>query len=154
MNKISILVVCTANVCRSPMAEAILKHHLRQRGAEHRFAIDSAGTHVARKGLHHDPRVDKILEKYSIQADLSGTRALQSDDFEKYHYILVMDQRNFESVTELCPAEYRDKISYVMSYSGNPSEIEVPDPYFGNISGFERVYSMLDESMRNFIDRL
>ncbi|MET0106714.1 MAG: low molecular weight protein-tyrosine-phosphatase [Sedimenticola sp.] len=154
MNKISILVVCTANVCRSPMAEAILKHYLKQRGVEHRFVIESAGTHVARKGLSHDPRVDKVLEKYNIETDCSGTRVLQSGDFEKYNYILVMDQRNFESVTELCPPEYRDKISYVMSYSENPSEIEVPDPYFGNIAGFERVYSMLDKSMKNFVNRL
>ncbi|MET0025166.1 MAG: low molecular weight protein-tyrosine-phosphatase [Sedimenticola sp.] len=154
MNKIAVLTVCTANICRSPMAEAILNNKLNSFGLSSHFKVDSAGTHVTSKGIPIDPRALKTLRENTVKGTSSSSRQVTEDDFRYFDYILAMDDRNYKYLTDLCPEEYRGKIVMLMDFSGSENLREVPDPYFGNLSGFSRVYGMLDRGIESFLKKI
>ncbi|MET0101181.1 MAG: low molecular weight protein-tyrosine-phosphatase [Sedimenticola sp.] len=153
-SKISILIVCTANICRSPMAESLLENRLQRTGLSESFSVDSAGTHAMGKGTRPDPRVEKVLHENNIEVKSRGSRSITQDDFEAFDHILVMDNRNYDYLMEMCPEEHKGKIRFLMDYDDSASDKEVPDPYYGNLSGFERVYRILDQSITRFIEHI
>ncbi|MET0081747.1 MAG: low molecular weight protein-tyrosine-phosphatase [Sedimenticola sp.] len=151
MNNIRVLIVCTANICRSPMAEAMLKSRLKLLDLDKFIFVDSAGTHATSKGKDPDPRSRQVLLNNKVDIRSSGSRLLNKEDFEVSDYILVMDRNNYDHLISRCPEHHRNKISYIMKYAESPDSLEVPDPYFGNISGFNRVFDMLDQALGGFL---
>ena len=154
MNKISVLMVCTANICRSPTAHGLMRHLLELKGLNGWVAVDSAGTHIFQKGLSPDVRAQQVAKQHGIDLSDLRSRNIRPKDFSKYDHILAMDNENFQSLQEKCPEEYVHKISMIMEFSPDSGVIEVPDPYFGNIAGFERVFSMLEISMKGLVEQL
>ena len=154
MKKISVLMVCTANICRSPTAHGILRHLLELKGLNRRVAVDSAGTHIFQKGLPPDIRAQQVALQHGIDMSDLRSRNIRPKDFSKYDHILAMDNENFQILQQVCPEEHGHKISMIMEFSNNSGVIEVPDPYFGNIAGFERVFDMLDVAMKGLIEHL
>ena len=154
MKKISVLMVCTANICRSPIAHGLLRHLLKLKGLNGLVAVDSAGTHVFEKGLSPDVRAQQVARQYGVELSDLRSRKIRPKDFLTYDYILAMDHENFQILQERCPEEYVHKISMIMEFSPDSGVIEVPDPYFGNIAGFERVFSMLEISMKGLVEQL
>ena len=154
MKKISVLMVCTANICRSPTAHGLLRHLLELKGLNDLFAVDSAGTHIFQKGLSPDVRAQQVAKQHGIDLSDLRSRNIRPKDFSKYDHILAMDNENFQSLQEKCPEEYVHKISMVMEFSSQTDVLEVPDPYFGNISGFERVFSMLEDAINGVAEHI
>jgi protein-tyrosine phosphatase len=154
MKKPSILMVCTANICRSPTAHGLLKHLLDLKGLNGHFAVDSAGTHVFQKGLHPDVRAQQVALEQGIDLSDLRSRKIRPKDFAVYDYILTMDNENYHILQQLCPDEHSHKISMVMEYAPESGVLEVPDPYFGNIAGFERVFDMLEVAMKGLVEQL
>ena len=146
--------VCTANICRSPMAQGLLRHHLESKGLNKLVKVDSAGTHIFQKGLAPDIRAQQTALQYGI--DISGirTQKIRLEDFAKYHYILTMDSENYRILQEMCPDEHIHKVSLIMEFAPESGIVEVPDPYFSNIAGFERVFSMLEVAMNGVIEHI
>ena len=146
--------VCTANICRSPIAHGLLRHLLDLQGLNELVAVDSAGTHIIQKGLSPDVRAQQVAGNNGIDLSDIRTRKIRLKDFSTYDSILAMDNENYRILQQLCPDEHSHKISMAMEYALESGVLEVPDPYFGNIAGFERVFSMLEIAMKGLAEHL
>ncbi|HID49002.1 MAG TPA: low molecular weight phosphotyrosine protein phosphatase [Chromatiales bacterium] len=134
------------NICRSPMAEGVFRHRLRQENLEHRIGTDSAGTHAYHVGEPPDPRALATAERRGILlADLRA-RQVVAQDFEIFDYVLAMDRDNHVILTELCPPGYEDRLHMFMEFAPGLKIPEVPDPYYGGVQGFERVFDLVEEA--------
>ena len=154
MKKFSILMVCTANICRSPIAHGLMRHLLDLKGLNDLVTVESAGTHIFQKGLSPDVRAQQVAAQYGIDLSDLRSRNIRPGDFSAYDAILVMDNENYHILQEICPEEHRHKISMVMEFAPETDETEVPDPYYSNLAGFERVFSMLEVAMKGVVEHI
>lgn len=136
--------VCSANICRSPTAQGILQGMIRERGLKRRIGVDSAGTHVPRSGVRPDHRAQQVASERGYPIGGHKSRMLGSADYRRYDYIVAMDRENRRYMERACPPDLRYKLLSIMDYSPDASIDEVPDPYFGNLAGFERVVELLE----------
>lgn len=154
MNKISVLFVCTENICRSPLAEAILRHALERRGLHRRVRVASAGTVVSAAWQRPDPRAVAVAEQFGVRMKPGRSRKLKPADFSRFDYILVMDQGHYRELLPLCPPEFRHRLALVMDYAPGFEGSEIPDPYFGSEEGFEVVFTLLDAAVSGIVDAI
>jgi protein-tyrosine phosphatase len=148
-----VLMVCLGNICRSPLAEGILRKKIQQKNLN--IEVDSAGTGSWHIGENPDPRAVSIALKYGI--DISGLigRQFTMEDFDRFDRILVMDDANYSAIMALARNEAeRKKVELILNHSHPATNACVPDPYFGGQEGFERVYRLLDEACEKFLDSL
>jgi protein-tyrosine phosphatase len=152
--KVSVLLVCMGNICRSPTAEGVLRRHVEASGLADRVDIDSAGTHAYHVGEPPDRRAQEAAKARGY--DLSGLRGRKvcGADFIRFDYILAMDRDNLALLREACPPEYRRKLRLFLEYAANFEEDEVPDPYYGGPEGFEHVLDLIEDAARGLIERL
>lgn len=143
--------VCLGNICRSPLAEGILREKVKDMNVE----IDSAGTSSYHIDEAPDPRSIKQGRKYGINiSDLRG-RQFSPADFERFDKIYVMDESNYENVVKLASSdEDKAKVEYILNELEPGSNSPVPDPYFGGDNGFENVYQMLDKATDNIVQKI
>ena len=148
---IRVLFVCLGNICRSPTAEAVFRHHVRAAGLEQRVHIDSAGTSDYHEGYAPDERARAAAARRGY--DLSGLRARQVSrrDFEEFHYLLAMDRANLADLRRLAPREHLGKARLFLEFSNGYRGHEVADPYYGGAQGFERVLDMLEDGARGLL---
>jgi len=137
-------VVCTENLCRSPVAEGLLRAHLKRLGVKD-VRVDSAGTRAGRPGSRADQRALKVAAAAGVDIRRNRVRRVALADFERNELILAMDRNNLRDLRELCPDNYKHKLRLVLEISSNANELaEVPDPYYGSLEGFRRVQEILD----------
>ncbi len=141
---IHVLFVCLGNICRSPMAEAIFGHLVTQAGLEQQITWDSAGTSNYHPGKLPDIRTRQVLEAHGIRTQHLA-RQVRNPDFEKYDYVLAMDQHNLRDLTRVFQSHppARSKLELMGAYCEDGLCADVPDPYYGDLSDFEDVYQML-----------
>lgn len=153
--KIKVLFVCMGNICRSPTADAVFRHHVKEAGVDHMIEVDSAGTHAYHIGDPPDHRAQNTaLQRGYKMYDLRA-RAVQSNDFEEFDYILAMDKENLTLLQQRSPQQHISKIQLFMQYGRNAdADIEVPDPYFGGSQGFELVLDMVEEASQGLLAHL
>jgi len=146
-----ILMVCLGNICRSPLAEGILKSKVNLQHTE----VDSAGTGNYHIGEQPDPRSIDIAQKYGIDISQQRGRQFEIDDFDEFEHIYVMDQSNFQNIVKLARnPEDIAKVKLILEEIEPNSNAEVPDPYFGGKDGFEKVYHLLDEACKIISQKL
>ena len=149
-----ILFVCSGNICRSPLAEAIFRKLVGDRGLQERFQVDSAGTHGWHEGERADPRARRVGAAHGVSVD-SIARPVKTSDFESFGLILAMDRGHLAELRSRCPAAFRQKIRLMREFDGGAaSDLDVPDPYYEGLEAFEDVYSTLETSCRNLLDAL
>lgn len=136
--KVKILLVCTANVCRSPMAHAILRGMVRSRALSDKIFVESAGTHVPTKGLKPDVRSIALLKENGVAINNLRTRQFQAEDIDIFDYIFVMDNKNMDAVLAVL-RNHNDNVRLLLE--GN----EVPDPYYAHSSEFRHVYKLIEK---------
>lgn len=145
--------VCLGNICRSPLAEGIIRDKAEKSGLE--VVADSAGTAAYHVGEPPDQRSMEVAKKHNI--DISNQRARQFEvrDFDAFDRIYVMDKNNYEDVIALATStEDVEKVDLILN-AVNPGENRsVPDPYYGGKDGFDKVYSMLEESCSAIVEKL
>lgn len=144
-----ILMVCLGNICRSPLAEGILKHKITQHNLD--WEVDSAGTGAYHAGELPDSRSIAVARKHGIDITDQRARQFKGSDFEEFDRIFVMDASNYRNVLSLAKTdEHRAKVEMIMNLVNPNWNQQVPDPYWGN-DGFENVYQMLDEACERLI---
>jgi protein-tyrosine phosphatase len=151
VNTTSVIFVCLGNICRSPSAEAVFKKKSADDGLT--IEIDSAGTAGYHNGAAPDKRSQAVgLEKgYSFKG--LKCRKVVEQDFEKFDYILGMDNDNVANLLKACPEEFKHKVSLLLSFSQS-EEQQVPDPYYGGRRGFEYVLNLIEEGVDGLIKHL
>jgi len=133
--------VCLGNICRSPLAEGILKAKVDPDF----IYIDSAGTSAFHKGELPDSRSIEIGKKYNIDITNQRSRQFIAADFEIFDTIYVMDNSNKNNVLALAKnTEDRNKVKLILNETNPGKDLDVPDPYYNN--GFESVYQMLNNA--------
>ena len=145
--KVKVLFVCLGNICRSPMAKAIMLHKIKEKGLSDKFIVDSCGTGPWHIGENADPRTIKTLSNHNIPIKHTA-RQITLNDLDEFDYILCMDKSNKRNVLHL--GANPDKVFLMRDFDIQGRGEDVPDPYW-NSDGFELVYNMLDRSIENFI---
>ncbi len=146
-----LLLVCLGNICRSPMAEGILRDMIAKEGLE--WSTDSAGTGDYHVGEAPDKRAVKAMKDRDIDISDLRARQLRPQDFEKFDLLLAMDASNLSNMQAMAPnAELAKKARLMMDFAPGHVLREVPDPYFGGDEGFREVYEMLTIACRNLMN--
>lgn len=141
-----ILFVCTANICRSPTAEAVFRKLVASSSLAGDVAIDSAGTHDFHVGSKPDARAIKHAALRGYELDHLVARQLSSNDFETFDYILAMDDANMRYMKAMCPTRLSQKLELLLDYGSEMDMHEVPDPYQGKPRDFERALDLIEDA--------
>jgi len=151
---IGVLFVCTGNICRSPTAEGIFRHMVQQAGLTAAFHIDSAGTHGYHVGEAPDGRSCDTAAQHGVDLRPLRARRVTADDFERFDYLMAMDQDHLAALRRLAPAGRRERAQLFLANLHPHGNDEVPDPYYGGRDGFEQVYRLIETGSRALLDRL
>ncbi|MES2812096.1 MAG: low molecular weight protein-tyrosine-phosphatase [Bacteroidota bacterium] len=145
-----ILMVCLGNICRSPLAEGIMRSKLPKN-----FEVDSAGTGHWHVGNPPDARSIATAKNHNLNiANLKG-RQFNRNDFNHFDYIFVMDNQNYNDVIKLAQTEEeKAKVQLILEEIFPGEKVDVPDPYYGLQDGFEKVYHMLDQACDTIASKL
>ncbi len=152
--KIKVLFVCMGNICRSPTAHGVFRAMVRSQGLEQFIEVDSAGTHAYHVGQIPDKRsIDKAHEK---GVDITDLRARQvvPNDFKIFDYILAMDKENRSALKIIAPADGLDRLHLFLNFAKKKRPIEVPDPYYGGLKGFDTVYKLVEQASYGLLEHI
>lgn len=150
-----ILFVCLGNICRSPAADGIMQHIVRQRGLGGDLVIDSAGTYAGHTGELPDARMRRAASRRGY--DLTHrARQIREEDFAGFDMIVVMDDMNYENVHRLAPSREDARKIFRMRefFRRHPDWSYVPDPYYEGTEGFELVLDMLEDGCEGILEYL
>jgi protein-tyrosine phosphatase len=139
-----ILLVCMGNICRSPMAEGVLRGRVAAAGLSAQFEFDSAGTLDAHANEPPDPRAQRVAAAHGYDISHLRARQVRSDDFVRFDLLLAMDRNNLAALQRMTPSAAQDKLRLFMSLADTASAEDVPDPYYGSLAGFERVLALCE----------
>ena len=150
---INVLFVCMGNICRSPTAEGVFRHFVREAGLDDRISIDSAGTHAYHTNEPADRRASAAAERRGYSLANMRARRVSEEDFQQFDFIIAMDQLNHVTLVDQADAEYHDKIHLFLEFASGPED-DVPDPYYGGAKGFERVLDLVENASRGLLETL
>ena len=155
MTNKKVLFVCMGNICRSPAAEGIMNSLIKKNNLEEYIQVDSAGTIAYHEGEGADPRMKKHASNRGYNLTSKARKFDIEKDFEKFDYIVTMDDENYFNVLEFDPeSQFVNKVHKMAKFSSNPNVTEVPDPYYGGSKGFEIVLDILEDSCSNLLDKI
>lgn len=152
--KISVLFICMGNICRSPTAEGVFRKVVADAGLAHRFHIDSAGTHAYHVDEPPDRRAQVAAERRGFSLADIRARRIDATDFETFDYIFAMDRDNLRLINEAAGEQSASQIKLYLEYATGGRELEVPDPYYGGASGFERVLDLVEDASTRLLEIL
>lgn len=150
---VRVLMVCMGNICRSPTAEAVLRHKLQQAGLQGRVMVDSAGTHGYHSGEAPDPRAIAAASRRGYDLKPLRARPVQPEDFHRFHWILAMDEDNLAWLRSKAPAGHVARVELLLDQARPPpAETQVPDPYYGGPAGFDHVLDLVEGACDGFVE--
>lgn len=148
-----ILVVCTANICRSPTGEGVLRHLIAEAGLEKDVLVDSAGT---KAGAGTPPDIRSRLLAESKGYSLAGikSRPIAPRDYKEFDLILAMDEKHRRDMRMDCPLDHIDKIKLFMDFTPGMVGTGVPDPYYGEAKDFALAFDLIDQGGKGLVAAL
>jgi protein-tyrosine phosphatase len=145
--------VCSGNICRSPLAEALARHHLERAGLASRVTLESFGTHGLHAGDGADPRTVATARRFGIDLDRHRARRIDAGQLRGADLALAMDSGHVEHLQRLDPAGRDGRVQLYLPWLGLDGR-DVPDPYYGDADGFVAVHQMLDRAAQRLVERL
>lgn len=153
-NPYKLCFVCLGNICRSPTAEGIFIHKVKQAGLELYFYIDSSGTAAYHTGEGADQRSQATANEHGIHLP-SIARRFEYADLEEFDLIIAMDSSNLVNIRHIDQNKrYTEKVKLMRDFDPTPEDGNVPDPYYGGVKGFENVFQMISRSCDVLLDEL
>ncbi|NNF51634.1 MAG: low molecular weight phosphotyrosine protein phosphatase [Gammaproteobacteria bacterium] len=149
-----ILFVCMGNICRSPTAEGVFRHLVREHSSDLTVEIDSAGTHAYHVGEPPDPRSQEAARRRGFDLSAIRARKVSTQDFDDFDLILAMDQLNLLTLMDICPPENAHKLALFLDQLDDEGQRDVPDPYYGGDTGFEQVLDLVEKASLSLIESL
>ncbi len=154
MKSCRVLFVCLGNICRSPTAQGVFEHLVAREKLSKIISVDSAGT----SGWHIDsaPDARTVQAARSRGYDLSALRGRKAikQDFERFDFILAMDQENYDALNEIKPKDYSGHLGLFLDFASSSSKREVPDPYYGGAKGFDTVLDLIEDASEGLMECL
>lgn len=148
-----ILMVCLGNICRSPMADGLLRKKVKDN--ELNVFVDSAGTANYHIGAKPDERMRFTAKKFGVNIDDLRARQFTADDFNEFDLIYAMDKSNFSNIISLAKNEKdKQKVQLILNELYPGKDLEVPDPYYGGEQGFIDVFNMLDQATEQILNKI
>ena len=148
-----ILLVCLGNICRSPMAEGILRDKIEKAGLD--IQVDSAGTANYHVGEPPHKNTIKVAAENGLDIRELKARQFQTNDFEEFDIIYVMDSSNHDDVMRLSKSDkHTSKVRYFLNELNEGGNVNVPDPWFGGYDGFQEVYKLLDRTCDRIVEKV
>lgn len=146
--------VCLGNICRSPTAEGIFIHKVRERGLEGFFHIDSAGTAAYHTGEGANSKSQAVANERGVHLPSIARRFVEAD-LEEFELVLAMDSENLADLKALDrQGANGHKLVRMRAFDPEPEDGDVPDPYYGGMHGFRRVFEILERSCERLLDEL
>ncbi len=149
-----VLFVCLGNICRSPAAEGVFRDLVRRRGLERTISTDSAGTSGWHTDAPPDSRARTEAKRRGISIDDLRSRRVNTSDFERFDYVLAMDDSNMADLEELCPAPFRSRLYLFTDFAPAGTPSGVPDPYYGGADGFAHVFDLVTQCSEGLLARI
>lgn len=150
--------VCTGNICRSPLAEGIMRARLEAVDAAI-AQVDSAGTHHYHVGEAPDERSVAVARQHGIDISKQRARAFRVEDFDEFDYIYIMDSSHYQTLQRLAREHkkehlFHQKVDFLTSAAFPAQNRAVPDPYYGDKSGFQDCYALIDLACKAIIEKV
>jgi protein-tyrosine phosphatase len=152
--RLRVLMVCLGNICRSPTAEAVLRHKLRERGLDRAVAVDSAGTSDWHEGAPPDQRSQEHAVRRGYDLSDQRSRPVAQSDYARFDLLLAMDDDNLDQLRASCPPAAEPKLGRLMEYARRSKRKVVPDPYTGGEDHFEEVLDLIEDACDGLADHL
>jgi protein-tyrosine phosphatase len=149
-----VLFVCTGNICRSPTAEGVARGIAQQRGLDSRFHFESAATHGYHVGDPPDPRALRVARNRGYDLSAQRARRVTEFDFERFDLVLAMGYDHLDWLRRACPRQHHGKLRLFLSYVDGDLAGEVPDPYYGEMNGFEAVLDLVEGAVGGLLRSL
>ena len=147
-----VLFVCAGNICRSPVAEAVVRVEFARAGID--VAVASAGTGPWHVGKPADTRAQASALARGYDLSNHRARRVSADDFGQFDLLLAMDRENLADLSARCPGEYAGRLGLFLPYAGVDAPQEVPDPYYGGPEDFARVVDLAISGAKGMLVRL
>lgn len=141
---IKVLFVCLGNICRSPTAHGVFLKMIEEAALGELIEVDSAGTHAYHIDEPPDPRAQAAAARRGVDLASLRARKVRAEDFDHFDYVLAMDLDNHQALELICPAGREGKLHLFLDFAADSEVREVPDPYYGGESGFERVLDLIE----------
>ncbi len=154
MEKQKVLFVCTGNICRSPTAHGIFEQLLVRHQLQSAFAVDSAAISDYHTGEAPDPRTQKIALARGIDLSAQRARQIRVRDFYEFHFIVAMDSGHLEELQAMAPDDGIATVMRLLDVCDAIAHKDVPDPYYGQLNGFERVFDICEAGCNALLQRL
>ncbi len=147
-----VMFVCMGNICRSPMAEGVFRHLVRQAGLDEVVKVSSAGTHAFHAGEAPDKRAQSVAAKRGY--DITDLRAskVREKDFDEFDMILAMDWDNLAALQQMVPKKYHHKLQLLMRFATEHETATIADPYYGNAQGFEQALDYIEDACNGLLE--
>lgn len=145
----SVLFVCWGNICRSPIAEAVFRHLIKEKGCSERWTVDSAGTGHWNLGEQPDERGQRVLREHGLSLQHTA-KLVREEDFRNFEFILYMDESNMRDLKHFTPADSTASVRPLGDYGLGGAVIE--DPYYGGVREFETVFEQCRKACAAFLD--
>ena len=151
---VRVLFVCLGNICRSPLAEGVLRHLLVERGLDGAYEVDSAGTGAWHVGEPPDRRSAEVALRNGVRLG-GAARQVKPSDLHDFDFVIAMDRDNLRALEAMKERHGgRARVHLLREFDPDPGDRQVPDPYYGGPSGFDDVYRLVRRSLEAFLDRL
>ena len=151
---VSVVFVCMGNICRSPTAEGVFRHVVKEKNLQDVIKIDSAGTHAYHIGESPDPRSQSTAKSQGVDLSAQRARKVEHNDFDQFDYVIAMDRSNYENLKSLATPEQQEKLHLFMGFSSAWDNAEVPDPYYGAGDGFTTVFDMVQSASEGLLEAI
>lgn len=154
MSMYKILFVCTGNICRSPSADALLRHYVEQDGLSDHIYTDSAGTHSYHVGEAPDARAVAALSGRGVSATGIQARQVSVEDFERFNMIVALDRGHYRLLSKMMPDGSFAALELFMDLAGDENNKDVPDPYYGGEGDFELALDLIDKGVLAILSKI
>ena len=154
MTSVSVLFVCTGNICRSPTAEGVLRKLAAEAGLGDRIVIESAGTDDYHVGDPPDPRAIRRagLRGYDLRA--LRARQVEPRDFDRFDLIVAMDRGHHRVLSKLCPPQRVAAVRLFLDFAANDGPRDMPDPYYGGIEDYDHALDLIEPGAAALLEAL
>lgn len=151
---INVLFVCLGNICRSPTAHGLFEYTVKTAGLSDKIFVDSAGTGGWHIGEPPDVRAQATAKQRGYDIGNLKARQINIIDYQRFDYILGMDEQNMMNLRQLKPSDYQGVLGLFLEVAGIGQGLEVPDPYYGGDAHFKEVIDMIERGCHNFLERI